>query len=125
MKTLRPNKIKVKSYNVNIYCGLQETYDKYKIHTIEDAYKICDDFVNDVKDCVSVTETNFRYVDGFEKGVIVGYINYPRFPRTEKEILDRALLLAKKLMIELNQYRVTVTTSTESIMLENDNVNRL
>ena len=115
---------KLKSYNVNIYCGLQETYDKNKLHKIEDAYKICDDFVNEVKDCVSVTETSFRYVDGFEKGIIVGYINYPRFPRTEKEILERALSLANNLMIGLNQFRVTVITKDESIMLENDNVIR-
>ena len=115
---------KMKSYNVNIYCGLQETYDKNKTNSIEDVFKICDDFVNEVKDCVSVTETNFRYVDGSEKGIIVGYINYPRFPRTEKEILERALQLANKLMIGLNQFRVTIVTDKESIMLENDNVLR-
>jgi len=111
-------------FNVNIYCGLQETYDKNKLHIIEDAFKICDDFVNEVKDCVSVTETNFRYVDGSEKGIIVGYINYPRFPRTDKEILERALELANKLMIGLNQFRVTIVTNKESIMLENNNVIR-
>lgn len=115
---------KMKSYNVNIYCGLQETYDKNKTHSIEDAFKICDNFVNERKDCVSITETNFRYVDGFEKGVIVGYINYPRFPRTESEILERALLLANRLMYGLNQFRVTVTTPNESIMLENNTVLR-
>lgn len=115
---------KLKSYNVNIYCGLQETYNKTKLHSIDEAYRICDDFVNEVKDCVSVTETNFRYVDGYEKGIIVGYINYPRFPRTDKEILERALLLADKLMIGLNQFRVTIVTNKESIMLENNNVIR-
>ena len=113
-----------KSFNVQIWVGLKETYNDEKIHTIDDVYKICDDFVNDIKDCVSVTETNFRYVDGFEKGAIVGYIQYPRFPRDSYEIADRALKLAEKLMIELNQYRVTITTPTESVMLENENVNR-
>lgn len=114
----------LKSFNVQIWVGLKETYNDEKIHTVEDVYKICDEFVNDIKDCVSVTETNFRYVNGFEKGVIVGYISYPRFPRTNEEIEDRALLLAKKLMEELNQYRVTVTTPNTSFMLENNKVNR-
>ena len=115
---------KLNSYNVQIWVGLKETYDNSKINSIEDVYRICDDFVNEVKDCVSITETNFRYVDGFEKGAVVGYINYPRFPRTNEEIKSRALLLAEKLMIELNQYRVTVTTPIESIMLSNENLNR-
>jgi hypothetical protein len=113
-----------KSFNVQIWVGLKETYNDEKIHTIDDVYKICDDFVNDIKDCVSVTETSFRYVDGFEKGVVVGYIQYPRFPRSFEEIEDRALELAKRLMTELNQYRVTVTTPRESFMLENENVKR-
>lgn len=113
-----------KSYNIQIWCGLKETYDNSKIHTLDDVLKICDEFVNDKKDCVSVTETNFRYVDGFEKGVVIGYINYPRFPRTFEEIEDRALELAEKLMLELNQYRVTVTTPRESFMLENDKIER-
>jgi len=116
---------KLNSYNIQIWSGLKETYNDEKIHTIDDVYKICDDFVNEVKDCVSVTETNFRYVDGFEKGVVIGYINYPRFPRDKKEILKRAMALAEKLMIELNQYRVTVTTPNESIMLENSKVIRV
>lgn len=112
------------SFNVQIWVGLKETYNDEKIHTIEDVYKICDEFVNDIKDCVSVTETSFRYVDGFEKGVIVGYIQYPRFPRESYEIADRALKLAEKLMLELNQYRVTITTPKESVMLENDKIKR-
>jgi hypothetical protein len=112
------------SFNVQIWVGLKETYNDEKIYTIEDVYKICDEFVNDIKDCVSVTETSFRYVDGFEKGAIVGYIQYPRFPRESYEIADRALKLAEKLMLELNQYRVTITTPKESVMLENDKIKR-
>jgi len=109
------------SYNVQIWCGLKETYDDNNVHTIEDVRKICDEYVNDIKDCVSITPTEFRYVNGNEPGVIVGYINYPRFPRGSEEILDRAIKLAEKLMRGLNQYRVTITTPTKSIMLENEN----
>lgn len=114
----------LKSYNVQIWSGLKETYNDENIHTLNDVRSICDDWVNDIKDCVSITPTEYRYVNGSEPGVIVGYIQYPRFPRSEKEIKDRALKLAERLMIGLNQYRVTVVTPTESIMLENNNVNR-
>lgn len=111
---------KLKSYNVQIWCGLRSQYTD-KIHTINDARNICDKFVNEVEDCITITPTEYRYVNGDEPGVIVGYINYPRFPRTKKEILNRALKLAEKLMKELNQYKVTVTTPYKSYMIENKN----
>jgi len=113
MKTL-------KSYNVQIWVGLKETYNDEKIHTIDDVRIICDEFVNKIKDCVTISPTEYRYVNGNEPGVIVGYISYPRFPRSRKEIRKRALELAKRLMIQLNQYRVTVTTPYKSYMLENN-----
>lgn len=109
----------LRSYNVQIWVGLKEQYSD-KIHTIDDVRIICDKWVNGVKDCVTITPTEFRYVDGYENGVIVGYINYPRFPRTRKEIRRRALLLGEKLMRELGQYKVTVTTPFKSYMLENN-----
>jgi hypothetical protein len=110
---------KLKAYNVQIWVGLQENYNYEKIHTIEDVRKICDEFVNEIKDCVTITPTEYRYVNGSEPGVIVGYISYPRFPRSRKEIRKRAILLAEKLLIGLNQYKVTVTTPFNSYMLEN------
>lgn len=114
----------LKSYNVQIWVGLKETYNNEKIHDLDDVRKICDDWVNEIKDCVTITPTEFRYLDGFEKGVVVGYIQYPRFERPEEGIKARAIKLGEKLMIELNQFRVTITTPYESIMLENENVDR-
>jgi hypothetical protein len=111
-----------KAYNVQIWVGLQETYDEEKLHTIDEVENICQEFVNDVKDCVTVTPTKFKYVNGGENGAVIGWISYPRFPRKRKEIRKRALFLAEKLMNELNQYRVTVTTPFKSYMLENKNV---
>lgn len=114
----------LKSYNVKIWVGLKQFYNDEKIHDLDDVRKICDNWVNEIKDCVTITPTEFRYVDGFEKGVVVGYIQYPRFKRSEEGIKARAIKLGEKLMIELNQFRVTITTPYESIMLENENVDR-
>ena len=112
------------SYNVQIWVGLKETYDDEKVHSLEDVRQVCDKWVNDIKDCVTITPTEYRYVDGCEPGAIVGYISYPRFPRTKSEILKRSLRLAGILMKELNQYRVTVTTPDKSYLLENEDVER-
>jgi hypothetical protein len=111
MKTLR-------GYNVQIWTGLKER-DTNIGHTIDEVRIICDKWVNEIGDCVSITPTEFRYTNGSEFGVVIGYINYPRFPRTRKEIRRRALLLAENLMIQLGQYKVTVTTPFKSYMLEN------
>jgi hypothetical protein len=110
MKTLN-------TYNVQIWVGLREKYTD-TVHPIEDVNKIVDKFVNNVKDCVTITPTDFRYVDGNEPGVIVGWINYPRFPRTPSEITERALTLARELLYELGQLRVSVTTPDDTYMLE-------
>lgn len=114
--------VTIASYNVQIWVGLRAEYtDLY--YTNQDVYEICDKYVNESGDCVTVTPTNFRYVDGWEPGVIVGYINYPRFPRPTDEILERALQLAEKLRIGLKQNRVTITTPTKTYMLEGNGKN--
>lgn len=107
-----------RSYNVQIWVGLREGYTN-KHHTIQEVRRICDNWVNSVEDCVSITPTEFRYVDGFEKGVVIGYIKYPRFPRTKKKIRKRAIVLGKLLMVELNQFRVSITTPSKTYLLEN------
>jgi hypothetical protein len=111
----------LRSYNVQIWCGLKER-DTGEIHTIEDVRAVCDKFVNEIKDCVTISATEYRYVNGHEKGVVIGYIQYPRFPRSRKEIRKRALKLGETLMYAFNQYKVTVTTPYKSYMLENTEI---
>ena len=105
------------AYNIQIWCGLRERYTDV-VHTIDDVKQICQSYVNEVQDCVTITETCFAYVDGWEMGAIIGLISYPRFPREPEELTDRAIKLAEKLMNELKQHRITITTPLESIMLE-------
>jgi len=110
----------VVSFNVQIWVGLREGYSTI-VYPIDDVRKICDEYVNEIGDCVTITPTEFRYVGGGEAGVIVGYINYPRFPRTEEEITKRALDLAERLREGLGQIRVSVTTPEKTYMLEENN----
>lgn len=58
--------------------------------------------------CVSISEEQYIYTLGREDGIVVNLINYPRFPKTEEELLDQAITLARKLMIELYQGSCTV-----------------
>jgi hypothetical protein len=39
---------------------------------------------------VTFTETSFVYEDGDEPGIMIGFINYPRFPSSKRDIRKRA-----------------------------------
>lgn len=58
--------------------------------------------------CVTVTPTSYVYTGGAEEGVIVGLINYPRFPSSSLNLYSTALALAEHLMDALCQGSCTV-----------------
>lgn len=105
------------SYNVQVWVGFREHYSD-KIHTMQEARVICDTFVNDLKDCITLTPTEFRYVNGWEPGVVIGFIQYPRFPRSRKAIRRRTIALAEIFLKEFNQYRIVVTTPFRTTMID-------
>ena len=64
--------------------------------------------------CVTVTPTKYVYTDGEEDGVIVGIINYPRFPKYFHELFSVAEEIAGKLCIDLGQQSYSIDTPTET-----------
>lgn len=62
-----------------IYVGLKNraTGEEYSVDYVK---QLCQKHVDKIGLCVTVTETDYIYTNGSEKGVIVGLINYPRFP---------------------------------------------
>lgn len=112
---------KTKTYNVQIWIGLRDRYSAMRF-SLEDVRKIVDGFISENNDCITITPTEYRYVNGSEEGAVIGWINYPRFPRRKEEIIKRAINLGKLLMTSLNQYRVSVVTPEETLLLENKNL---
>lgn len=53
--------------------------------------------------CVTIAEEDFVYTGGMESGVRIGLINYPRFPKSQHEIVATALELARFLIDRLHQ----------------------
>lgn len=115
---------KCSSYNIQIWCGLKRGY-KGTIQDLSKAKIICEDFVDKKKECVTITQTTFVYVGSSEPGFMVGFIRYPRYINSKKELKKRAIELGKLLMIALGQNRVTIITPKKSIMLENKNINQI
>ena len=105
-----------KPFEAKIYCGLREEYSDSE-HTVEEAEKICQGYVNDIGWCVTVVPTRFIYKDGNEDGVIVGVIYYPRFPLSNNELIKRTIELAKMLKDGLCQIRVSVVFNNEVKMI--------
>jgi hypothetical protein len=87
------------------------------MHTFEEAREVCQKYVDKLGLCVTFTQTEFIFTKGSEPGVLIGLINYPRFPQTPYTIKERALMLAQTLKEALGQNRVSVIFSDETIML--------
>jgi len=111
----------IKTYEVKLYIGLKEGYEGW-IRNIDEVYKICQDYCDEVGLCVTVTPTKFVYTKGNEPGAIVGLINYPRFPAKPGEIDQHAANLATMLMPPLCQKRCTIVTPKRTIMIEQDDL---
>ena len=109
------------TYEVKIYVGLRIGYsDVY--HSLEEAKQICQKYVDEIGWCVTVTETEFIYKGGNEKGIIVGIIQYPRFPLPTETINTRVFELAQALLDGLEQQRLSVVFSDVTMMIGEDGV---
>lgn len=106
------------TFKATIHVGLK-IRDTGEIQSIGKAKAICQKFVDEKGECVSFTPTEYLYTNGGEPGVIIEFIQYPRFIREEFEIANRALSLAEILATELNQYKVTVICPEYTYMLDN------
>jgi ferredoxin len=74
------------------------------------ALEVCRSYCDEVGYCVTVTPTTYVYRDGQEAGVIIGLINYPRFPADLDTIAGKAIALAKLLRVELGQDSFCIQT---------------
>lgn len=80
-----------------------------------EAETICLGYCDDVGFCVTVTETAYCYTDGEEAGVIVGLINYPRFPSAPDAIWRHAETLAARLCEGLGQQSYTIQAPDKTV----------
>jgi hypothetical protein len=84
-----------------------------------EARMVCQNHCDQVGLCVTVTPTTYVYTGGEEAGVIVGLINYPRFPKRPEDIWYRAEALAIHLMHELKQESFTLQAPNKTVWFNN------
>lgn len=78
------------------------------------ARQICRQWCFEVGACVTVTPTNYIYTGGEESGVIVGIINYARFPTPVEDGRANAHVLAERLRVGLCQHSYSILTPDQS-----------
>lgn len=99
--------VETKSYPVSIFIA----------GSAMEAETICLDYCDAVGFCVTVTETAYCYTGGEQAGVIVGLINYPRFPSTPEEIWKHAKALAAQLREQLGQQSYTIQAPDKTLWI--------
>lgn len=55
-----------------------------------------------------------------EPGFCVGLINYPRFPSTAEKIREHAIAMARRLLVEFRQFKVSIVFPDETVMVEEE-----
>ena len=110
---------KVPTIFANIYVGLKEHYSQV-VFDYDVAYSICQEYVNEVGLCVTFTKTEYIYTEGNEVGLIIGLINYPRFPSDYETIYNHAMELGKRLKKQLNQHRVSIMMNDFTYILDDN-----
>jgi hypothetical protein len=107
----------VDTFRSIIYVGLRPGYHSASMFSIQDAEDICQTFCNEVGLGLTLKENEFIYKNGYETGVEIGLINYPRFPKTNDEITMLSLELASILKEKFNQHRVSVVCTDKTYMI--------
>jgi hypothetical protein len=109
MPNLKPyfEPVSVASYLVSIFVA----------GPVWEAETICRAYCDEIGLCVTVTETNYVYTGGEEAGVIVGLINYPRFPGEPAAIFAKAEELAHRLIDGLHQQSATIQAPDKTVWI--------
>lgn len=83
----------------------------------EQSLQLCREHCDEVGLCVTVTPTTYVYTGGQEAGVVVGLINYGRFPAEAREIFEKARVLAMKLLEGLGQESCSIQAPDKTVWI--------
>lgn len=87
----------------------------YLAGDIEVIKQICRKYCYENGFCVTINPTLFIYTGGEEFGVEIGCINYPRFPKSEDEVLKCAKELAELCREGTYQHSYLILTPIQTI----------
>ncbi|MEY9886083.1 hypothetical protein [Bradyrhizobium sp. USDA 329] len=77
---------------------------------LEQAKQACREWCMEAGGCVTVEPVSYIYTGGEEAGIVVGFIDYARFPASPEKIKAKAEDLADRLMMRMCQHSYSITT---------------
>ncbi len=121
------------TFEAKIYVGFRHGYLPYSQVVAETkdpitlVREVCEEMVK-TGWCLSIQPIEYIYTKtkatasspavGGEPGVVVGVINYPKYPSSVHELRHRIIELASKLMERLKQTGVSVVFTDETLFIE-------
>jgi len=115
-------KVKIeKTFEVKLYLGSREAY-KGREFSFDELTSFIGQFQKDRDDAcpLRIAQCSFIFEDYLEQGWEVAVINYPRFPKEEKELWDFMCSLGDALLEHFKQNRITVMSPTQTQMFESE-----
>jgi len=109
----------IPTWQAQIFCGLRVGYTE-EVFPIEKIYEVCQEYIDRIGWCVTVTPTKYIYKNGNELGAIIGIIQYPRFPTSIDILKEETIKLAKLLLANLKQFRISIAFPEETVMIEKE-----
>lgn len=117
------NIIKNKTFTANAVIGLVRGYSQKKISIVEfkkvllsAQQKIREQY--EIGLSIKLSSTEIIFLGQEEPSIDLQIIQYPKFPQTEEVLKKVFLELIEILMLELEQNRVVIVFTEETIMLE-------
>ena len=121
------NIIKNKTFTANAVIGLVRGYSQKKISIVE-FKKVLLSAQQKIQEqhaiglSVKLTSTEIIFLGQEEPSIDLQIIQYPKFPQTEEMLKKVFLELIEILMLELEQNRVVIVFTDETIMLEQSDI---
>lgn len=119
----------IATFEAKIYVGFRKAYTQNLdvVKGITTVREVCHEAVKNGW-CVTVQPIEYIYTPTFtvgqeepvngEPGAVIGVINYPRFPSKVEDLKAKSIDLAGKLLEKLEQQRVTVVFTDETVLVE-------
>ena len=118
----------IRTYNASIIMGLKEGYSELNINK-RDVILYLQKYQNTLikEDSIylsaCISDCNIVLSGQSEPHIKISFINYPKFPLTEKILENKIINLAKALIAKFKQNRIVVQLNNKTIMLERtDNI---
>ncbi len=114
---------KIKTFQASIFIGLEYGYTQKQIDenlVIESLSELQKQLSaeKNIFLSASVSKTNIVLNDQNEQHLKIDFINYPKFPLDENIFKDEVLIIGKELMKQLEQNRILIIYTDETVMLE-------